>query len=271
MKILKLFLLGYIILIAGCTKSTKNNDDIVTIASGSYQTSSTVTHTQPVMYVYDTPITDENIIKNYLSRKNLLDSFVFDKSEEQFSSVIKLNFQKPIIFKYEKTGQLVNDTNELTGSVNVSNTISKIKLFNLETGHTYPSLDINPPLRTVMQFLNTDDSIQVKNLPQGSCYFDIALFRGVSNYVIFDPNNGYIPDTVGINPNAYAYKSFPVLYQNDSILLPLITWTVSSQNGSCQLYSKDEWNFSILNIMPANSQSDTIVIQQAYLQLIKQP
>lgn len=270
MKILRLFLLGYIILITGCSKSTKDNNNIVTLAVGTYQTSSTIMLTQPVMYVYGAPVTDENIIKNYLSRKNLLDSFVFDKNEKQFSSVIKINLQTPIEFKYEIHGQLLNDTSDLPDFIDVNGSKSKLKLAQVETP-LYPSNDLNSPLRTVINFFNANDSIQVKDIPQGTCYHDIGLFCGVPNYIVFDSNTG-VPDTLEVNPNAYAFKSFPVIYQNDSLLFPLMTWTVSSQNGSCNLSSNNEWNFFILNTLPASSQSsDTVVIQQGYLQLNKQP
>ncbi|MBK0379639.1 hypothetical protein [Mucilaginibacter segetis] len=71
-----------ILVLNGCKKDKNDQTDKLTNLEGSYHSSTNMELTPPVMYTQSGITTDITVIKNYLTRKNIIADFKFDTNTE---------------------------------------------------------------------------------------------------------------------------------------------------------------------------------------------
>lgn len=236
-----LIIFSILLLFLGC----KKNDYSITKLEGTYQTSNTVLVQAPVMYLQNRQITDTGIINNYLRRHNLSYNIIYTPTQNIQETLLTLIFKN--------------------GSVNY-----------------IPKGKTTPLKASLIEYSDNEFLIQqkdtffwgIKSYPERFRRCDTLInstykFPHIYNY-IFIPGqfNGYI-----------GYRThnlqFPLLFKKGKLILPLInnianaTWNYTSYQGNCRYAFQNIMNLKASGIENNLKLTDTIIVQEKSVELIK--
>jgi uncharacterized protein YcfL len=252
---MKRILIALIISVCLFSCSKDKNDDTINSGHESYKPDASVTADEPVMYTKDGVIHDKAVIKNYLTRRQVLSYYVFDQSTGDASGLGLGSYT--LEFTSDKNVLLGNIKGEITSKNDTLMMIAGVETSVSEPGQKSLSdslmdmVNKNGPLAECPTYYTAPCPYKKKYpmLIKGSEYYIPYVVATASTNVL-------VPTMLGV-PMDYTYfthKQGESMLFNESMITKL---------GGTVVITSNNLNYVV-------DKNDTLVIQQLRRRMIKQ-